>query len=348
VIKLNTRIEWLDSLKGLAIILVVWGHLNIPIKAETIIYSFHMPLFFFVSGYLFKQNNRTLKEYVHRKISGLLVPYVFFALISIPFGIYLDIVNGAGFSPLRILIHFFFINGSVGWNAPIWFLIVLFIIEVVYFVISSYKINRTIFVIFSFALGYIFALSQVRYPLGLHLISWGLVFYYLGNMAREKLIIEKLTQTIPKTVMFLIPLAAINIFFGLIMNEKVSMYINQLGDYLYFYVAAIAGILFMCFLMKQIPSYRILNFFGKNTLLVLAIHYLALRLYQLFDESIFGYPYMDHNSYFISILLTVVTLISCVPIVYFVNKYLPFIVGRRKNKLHGFKNANHALEHAGV
>ncbi|MEG6615950.1 acyltransferase family protein [Peptococcaceae bacterium 1198_IL3148] len=337
---MSVRIEWLDSLKGLAIILVVWGHLNIPIEAETIIYSFHMPLFFFISGYLFKQNNRTLKQYVQRKVNSLLIPYFFFAVMSIPFGILLDFVYQNEINPLLMFMHFFFLSGSVGWNAPLWFLIVLFLIEVIYFVVNSSKINNGLFIILSFVLGYALALSGMRYPLGLHLISWGLVFYYLGNVARERLVIEKMATTIAKTLIFLIPLAIINIVFGLMMNVKVSMYVNQLGNYLYFYIAAIAGILFMCCLMSKLPSFKILNFFGNNTLLVLATHYGALYVYKLIDQPVFGHAFMDDNSYFISILLTVVTLIVSVPLAHFVNKYLPFVVGKGHNsKLKMSQNA---------
>ncbi|MBC1212116.1 acyltransferase family protein [Listeria booriae] len=60
---INERITWIDYAKGIGIILVVYGHvlrgvfeagLDIPIKLftyeDSFIYSFHMPLFFFLSG----------------------------------------------------------------------------------------------------------------------------------------------------------------------------------------------------------------------------------------------------------------------------------------------------------
>ena len=63
----SKRIEWLDSCKGFAIILVVLGHLfrgyreaglfneyeSLMITVDNLIYSFHMPLFFTLSGYVF-------------------------------------------------------------------------------------------------------------------------------------------------------------------------------------------------------------------------------------------------------------------------------------------------------
>ena len=55
------REKWVDILKGMGIIFVCLGHLSPGIFTETHIYSFHMPLFFFISGYLFcrKEHNET-------------------------------------------------------------------------------------------------------------------------------------------------------------------------------------------------------------------------------------------------------------------------------------------------
>ena len=47
------RIEWVDIAKGIGIFLMVMGHTGIPRIGNQWIYSFHMPLFFFISGFLF-------------------------------------------------------------------------------------------------------------------------------------------------------------------------------------------------------------------------------------------------------------------------------------------------------
>lgn len=46
----SNRIVSFDILKGGGILLVILGHIQIPYMLKTVIYSFHMPLFFFVSG----------------------------------------------------------------------------------------------------------------------------------------------------------------------------------------------------------------------------------------------------------------------------------------------------------
>lgn len=60
---MNTRIGWIDIAKGVGIILVVFGHVLVGMRAaglgsenpwminsQNIVYSFHMPLFFFLAG----------------------------------------------------------------------------------------------------------------------------------------------------------------------------------------------------------------------------------------------------------------------------------------------------------
>ena len=53
------RLPWLDLYKGLAILLVVLGHMNIPARASQLIYSFHVPLFFIASGYVMALGRQT-------------------------------------------------------------------------------------------------------------------------------------------------------------------------------------------------------------------------------------------------------------------------------------------------
>ncbi len=53
----SKRLDFIDIAKGIGIILVVTGHL-LPVAAglHVLIYSFHMPLFFFLSGFFLRQD----------------------------------------------------------------------------------------------------------------------------------------------------------------------------------------------------------------------------------------------------------------------------------------------------
>jgi len=77
----NNRIAWIDALKGFGMVLVILGHMTIPDIARRFIFSFHMPLFFFISGYLYR--NEFSKRWLARKIDSLLVPYVVYGMITL-------------------------------------------------------------------------------------------------------------------------------------------------------------------------------------------------------------------------------------------------------------------------
>lgn len=73
------KLEWINILKGLGIMMVVYGHMTTGFWRD-FFFLFHMPLFFIIAGYLFRPN-ADLKAYLGRKSLHLLVPYGFFMLL---------------------------------------------------------------------------------------------------------------------------------------------------------------------------------------------------------------------------------------------------------------------------
>ena len=94
IYKLNDRNEVIDYIKGLAIYLVILGHCIQCYCIDTqfykssylylLIYSFHMPLFIFISGYLFQGTlgrREDLNSIIKRKSIQLLYPYLIFGFV---------------------------------------------------------------------------------------------------------------------------------------------------------------------------------------------------------------------------------------------------------------------------
>ena len=96
--EINKRLDHLDLLKGVAIFLVVMGHFlawtfpadvnrgYFPLLVKNSIYSFHMPLFFFVSGYLVDLKRKEWKvrtgiSVIWKRVQTLLLPGLSFLLI---------------------------------------------------------------------------------------------------------------------------------------------------------------------------------------------------------------------------------------------------------------------------
>lgn len=89
---IGERITFIDSLKGFLILLVIVGHIGYANYPDTtivydVIYSFHMPLFVFVSGFL--MNSITPTKLLH-KLPSLLFPFI---IVGMLFSLY----RGSGF-----------------------------------------------------------------------------------------------------------------------------------------------------------------------------------------------------------------------------------------------------------
>ena len=83
----NKRIIWIDYAKVISIFLMVICHAGLKGIPLQVIYQFHMPAFFIISGVLYK-NRGVLKEF-----RSFLVPIIVFSIINWFVGISLDIVG---------------------------------------------------------------------------------------------------------------------------------------------------------------------------------------------------------------------------------------------------------------
>jgi len=94
---MEARQDWIDYAKGMGIIMVVYGHVLRGIHnagfqlsdfffnvSDTLIYGFHMPLFFFLSGFLFSKcfNKRGASPFLSDKVKALLYPYILWTLLQ--------------------------------------------------------------------------------------------------------------------------------------------------------------------------------------------------------------------------------------------------------------------------
>ena len=89
----NRRIVWVDYAKFAGIYLVVLGHLPLSEDWVRFIYSFHIPLFFFISGYLHKASESSY-ESLKANVRSLLIPYMLLYFIFWLYPICKDLLSG--------------------------------------------------------------------------------------------------------------------------------------------------------------------------------------------------------------------------------------------------------------
>lgn len=313
------RERWIDLLKGIGITLVCLGHLSPDIFTEMHIYSFHMPLFFFISGYLFLNSKKVnFNEFTIKKISGLIKPYLFFGVVSILVGVILRIVSIADFR--NNISNLLFLNGTVGWNSPIWFLVVLFLCEIIYYLIYNnmkFKSVNVGIILIGF-LGYIIQLRKIILPFGLHIAPIGLTFFHIGLLFKK----FDITSLLLRYKVIIIALSMIlNILFGYVMNIRISVYHQNYGNYIYFYIAAIAGIILYSTIALTIKENKIIELFGRNTLLILTTQYMLFREFMILEAKV-GIKLMYTQNLFVSFTLTFITLALYYLIIKLYNNYM--------------------------
>ena len=133
------RIEWIDALRGFTMILVVFGHIELigfdmpKSTVNNIIYSFHVPLFFFLSGFLaFKANRKwdwgAYKNLILKKIKQIFIPTIILGLL---FSITV-FSHRYGEETLDSIMMFFSDPSKLGY----WFTVTLFFVFFIYYTVS--------------------------------------------------------------------------------------------------------------------------------------------------------------------------------------------------------------------
>lgn len=186
---MEQRTDWVDYAKAIGILLVVYGHVArgvynagiefpkpIYLLADSIVYSFHMPLFFFLSGLFFSQSlaKRGRKQLILSKIDTIVYPYILWSILQGGIEVYLSRYTNGTLTFADVF--------SLMWEprAQFWFLYALFVIFVAsafVFNASTNKYSPVIFVLS--AVLYVYpALTPDFLPL--RFIAQNSVFFVLG------------------------------------------------------------------------------------------------------------------------------------------------------------------------
>ena len=335
------RMDWVDMAKGLAMILVMFGHAPISLRIQAVIYTFHVPLFFFMSGYLFsnvKYNNFT--AFLKKRIITIGIPYFCFSFIEY---IYFFVANNKeNVSPLTsfigTLIPLRYNNGTLH-NGTLWFIACLFMCEMIFFLIVKYTKNDKRKIITCLVISAIIGGIYNRYigkplPWSIDVAFIAVVFYGIGYLIKG--IESKVSKLV--NIKYLVIFLIVNVIIGHLniryMNARVDMSASEYGNFIFFYVAAISGIMASLIFCRLLPKLKTLMYVGKNSIIFFAFH--QMIIYPIIDKLIAHISFFaSQKSYIISlngIIHVCVTLIVMIPIIYVINNYMPFILGKGFSK----------------
>lgn len=184
----NTRDRSIDILKGIGILLVVFNHVSWGKEVFIYIQSFHMPLFFVVSGYLWKP--KSTKDILKKRAKTLLMPYyifmVFFLLIEVTLhledGMTIDIMQA-----LRAIVLFPTDNANMPIASAMWFLPCLFLVSVIYSFLDIFKFEtKAVIVLLISVCGAVYShFFDYMLPLTLEPTAAALFFMLMGEYIKK-------------------------------------------------------------------------------------------------------------------------------------------------------------------
>lgn len=315
------RLNYLDMSKGFGILLVIAGHIYERNSfAEVWIYSFHMPLFFIISGMLLNYSNinDNMINIIKKKIKSIILPYFTFEIVAII--IYLIESNLFTLEAIRwsvidcILVYYCRAGAT-------WFLPCLFVAEILFVVLKKYIKNDKIIVIISLGLYIIsliintekhFLILLLKSLNGLGFIMFG---YYMLNYIQERKI-----NKIYLGVLFILSIILAKLNGEVVLNEL------KFNNIFLYTVTSIIGSMLIIFIFKNIKYNKFLIYFGKNSLIIMATHLIIQRY---FIDIITG---INRYDYFEGTIVFIIAVIIQIPIIEIINKYLPFMIGKCTKK----------------
>lgn len=287
----NNKMFMLLSVVG--ILLVVFGHMpnspNLMLNNLFPIYSYHMALFIFISGYFFK--NQKYIQFIWKKIKKLIIPYFLYRIfygIIINILLHFSIINyGEKLSVYNIFVAPFTTHGNqYFFNVASWFVITLFFIQIIYMAIfkimKKCKCNNDYLLLFVFILMGCFSekLDKIGINYTIIRVMFLLPFYQLGKIYKEK--IEKYDVT--NNIIYFIVILCIQTI--LLQTGDLTYNLNLLRldrNYIIFFIASITGIAFWLRISKilskcNIADNKILNYIGNNTFTIMMNHVFSFFL----------------------------------------------------------------------
>ncbi|MFW7363640.1 acyltransferase family protein [Vagococcus fluvialis] len=281
---MKVRVDWVDISKLFGMFFIYLGHLGSKSGlAYPWVYTFHVPLFFFLSGCLENYNKKNLSNNFKSKIISLLIPFYFFSiLVSL-----LVAVNTNSTDIIKRFVSIW-INGGIRNTLPVgtglWFLTCLFIIEVLFSIIK--KLKNKILIVIVCLMFYIYAVyfinpSPITNPHWIWNIDsafYYLIFYCIGWISFNHL--NKLFDSESnkgRIVIFVLTFLSF-VYSGLLFFNKNIFLITNISTSYFKLITDLLTPLVTIFLVISISNYlrnfEYLKKMGKNSLYLCGSEYL--------------------------------------------------------------------------
>lgn len=271
-----SRINWIDMAKGYGTLLVIYAHLGEG-ALRTWMYSFHLPLFFFLSGYVFRTKDNFI-EFVCGKIKSIVVPYFCLGIPMVLFRMFERYREGAPVKEVLISLLKQLMKQERFWT--LWFIACLFCLNLAFYLLVKLCRKEWLIIIVSAVLP---ILGLVYYEQGGLPLYWNadvclmaIPFFALGYLYKLH---AKSIDVVADQLRFSIPLF---VFLGIVnviawrksldaSGLGLEMFYSNYGNPVFTYIAAFAGIFCVVIVSKWI-TIPPLRYIGENSMLYYVWH----------------------------------------------------------------------------
>lgn len=330
--KAGSRIEYIDIAKALGIMLVIAGHVvSSDTEIKRVLYAFHMPLFFMLSGMLLKPRAaygfETWKTLLIKKLRALMLPYFVWALVysSFSFKHLALIVYGTR----ETLIAAESLTSL--WFLPVMFLAFLYA-EIILAISSKAGKHQTVAevagIVVCFLIGFILPHNGTYGdPWGLDVAFIAAAFMLLGMLAREGIDLIKKEAWMAVAAAIACVVFIVTVRFSSSPVGYVLMANAEYGNPFIFVVNAVAGSLLIITLSSLISALfkrtRLLQWIGTRTLGIFVVHKPIVEL----SRSITTKVGLSFDNAGIVFIITLITLVISGVIVSLIEHIIPEIIG---------------------
>ncbi len=329
----DNRLRWPDAAKGAAIFLVALGHsVIVSDMIKYWIYSFHIPVFFFISGYFLKLKENSVKKTVCRKACSLFPLYFVCSMMAfIAESMIADNVKW------ERLIGIFVCQQGGKFDGYLWFFPALFGVQCILSVLLKF-LKKPVYIF-----GTCFLLAAAAYlwsRAGAARLFWHFdSAFLLAPFAGLGIVVknnenrfQKQLEPLGRKWLIIAVLLFLNLCFCVINSKSAAGHIdyNMLvtNEVFTCYGSGIAGVLWIFFFCGQFPRMRWLEFVGENSAVYYCLNWIGSRL------SLNILP---------AVPMTIIAMFALwavpIPVVLILNRWFPWVVGKsagrreiRKNK----------------
>ena len=346
------RVDWIDAAKGIGISLVFYGHfLQCAIDAANrsaasqlqFIYSFHMPLFFVLAGFMFKPNPAIGARFVTLAARRLL-PVVFFGLLLTPLWLFGEVRHGLNVGHDFGGVAHEYLLGRPALDWLTWFLVCLFVCESLALVTLN-RISSTLgsvaFGLVCLVVGVVFSEQSFSPAMG-ELYTVGRTWFLseaivaLGFFAIGRAVFPAVKLLGARPVLaagvFAVGTAIVALTFSRNHDASgpvvVMMASRHHGDLLWFVLTALSGSTAAVALGAVVSNFTWLRFLGGNSLALLGLNGL---FFHYIDPRIEQFWHVGDSALAVTgsaLIATILSLLVCVPAVYLLNRFVPQLIGR--------------------